>query len=165
LRKIIFALLCFISFEASAQVRDTTKKKNIADTIKKDLLTAPDTVKRLHSKTAALIPPAILVGYGVASFIIHPVRRFDYYVNNNFNKYYPRYSGSLENYFQFAPVAMVYGLNLVGVSGKNTFIDRTALLGLSAAIAGVSVYGIKEYNSSFTAQQRRFFFLPIRAHS
>ncbi len=130
LRNILFALLCIISFEASAQVKDTTKKK-LADTIKKDLLTAPDTVKHLHSKTLSLLPPAIFVAYGVSSFIIHPVRRFDYYVNSNFNKYYPKYPGSIENYMQFAPVAMVYGLNLVGVSGKNRFIDRTALLGLS----------------------------------
>ena len=142
LRNILFALLCVISFEATAQVKDTTKKK-LADTIKKDLLTAPDTVKHLHSKTLALIPPAIFVAYGVSSFIIHPVRRFDYYVNSNFNKYYPQYPGSIENYFQFAPVAMVYGLNLVGVTGKNRFIDRTALLGLSAAFAGISVYGLK----------------------
>jgi len=142
LRNILFALLCVISFEATAQVKDTTKKK-LADTIKKDLLTAPDTVKHLHSKTLALIPPAIFVAYGVSSFIIHPVRRFDYYVNGNFNKYYPQYPGSIENYMQFAPVAMVYGLNLVGVTGKNRFIDRTALLGLSAAFAGISVYGLK----------------------
>jgi membrane-associated phospholipid phosphatase len=33
---------------------------------------------------------------------------------------------------------MVYGLNLVGVEGKNRFIDRTALLGLSGAFLGIS---------------------------
>ena len=33
---------------------------------------------------------------------------------------------------------MVYGLNMVGVAGKNVFIDRTALLGLSAGLLGAS---------------------------
>jgi len=142
LRKIVFILLFGISFGAGAQVKDTTKLQ-LADTVKKDALTVPDSIKHVHSKTAALIPPAILAGYGLVSFIIHPVRRFDYYVNSNFNKYYPGYHGSAENYLQFAPAAMVYGLNLVGIEGKNRFIDRTALLGLSAAFAGVSVYGLK----------------------
>jgi membrane-associated phospholipid phosphatase len=159
LRNIFFALLCVGYLGASAQVKDTTKKK-LADTLKKDLLTAPDTVKHLHSSTAALIPPAIMVGYGVASFIIHPVRRFDYYVNSNFDKYYPRYPGSIENYFQFAPVAIVYGLNLVGVSGKNTFIDRTALLGLSAGIAGISVYGLKNTTHRLRPNKADHFSFP-----
>lgn len=159
LRNILFALLCIIWFEASAQVKDTTKKK-LADTIKKDLLTAPDTVKHLHSKTLSLLPPAIFVAYGVSSFIIHPVRRFDYYVNSNFNKYYPKYPGSIENYMQFAPVAMVYGLNLVGVSGKNRFIDRTALLGLSAAFAGVSVYGLKNTTHRLRPNKGDYFSFP-----
>lgn len=142
MRKLFFVLLCFSWIGVSAQVKDTTKKK-IVDTVKKDLLTAPDTVKHLHSSTAALIPPAALVGYGVVSFIVHPVRRIDYYVNGQFDKYYPKYPGSIENYMQYGPVALVYGLNLVGVTGKNRFIDRTALLGLSAAFAGASVYGLK----------------------
>ncbi|MCR8558271.1 phosphatase PAP2 family protein [Mucilaginibacter sp. BJC16-A38] len=142
MKKLVIVLLCIISFRAGAQVTDTTIKK-LGDTIKKDLTTAPDTVQHLHSKTAALIFPAALVGYGIASFVFHPVRRFDYYVNSGFNKYYPHSSGSIESYFQFAPVAMVYGLNLVGVEGKNRFIDRTALLGLSAAFAGGSVYILK----------------------
>ncbi len=159
LRNILFALLCVISFEAGAQVKDTTKK-NIADTIKKDLLTAPDTVKHLHSKTAALVFPAVLAGYGFVSMIVHPVRRFDYYVNNNFNKYYPKYPGSIENYMQFAPVAMVYGLNLVGVSGKNRFIDRTALLGLSAAFAGASVYGLKNITHRLRPNKANYLSFP-----
>ncbi|MDP9047390.1 MAG: phosphatase PAP2 family protein, partial [Bacteroidota bacterium] len=47
-------------------------------------------------------------------------------------------------YFQFAPIVLVYGLNLVGVEGKNRFIDRTALLGLSAGILGISEGVVKK---------------------
>ncbi|HVW98110.1 MAG TPA: phosphatase PAP2 family protein [Mucilaginibacter sp.] len=142
MRNIFFALLCVCCLQASAQVTDTTKV-NLADTLKKDILTAPDTVKHLHSSTAALIPPAAMVGYGLISLVVHPVRRVDYWVNSGFDKYYPKYPGNIENYFQYAPVALVYGLNLVGVTGKNRFIDRTALLGLSAAFTGAAVFGLK----------------------
>ncbi|MDB5154566.1 MAG: superfamily protein, partial [Mucilaginibacter sp.] len=137
MKNIILALFCIISIEANAQVTDSTKK-SIPDTIKKDLLTAPDTVKRLHSKPYALVIPAALIAYGASSFVIHPIRRFDYYIHSEVEKTGPNFNTKAESYFQFAPIVMVYGLNLIGVSGKNTFIDRTALLGLSGGIFGVS---------------------------
>lgn len=142
MKKILFALLCLISFKANAQVTDgdTAKKVKLADTIKKDLFTAPDTVKRLHSNPLSFIPPAILIGYGGLSFAIHPIRRIDYYFYGVTQRSDPNFSTKAESYFEFTPIAMVYGLDLVGVEGKNTFIDRTALLGLSAGIFGVSGY-------------------------
>jgi membrane-associated phospholipid phosphatase len=134
-KKLIFISLCLVSLGATAQVTDTAKKK-LTDTIKKDILTAPDTVKKLHSKPLALIPPAVLVAYGFSSFVITPIRRIDFWVQGRYYQYTPKFNTTAESYFLFAPVVMVYGLNLVGIEGKNRFIDRTALLGLSAAILG-----------------------------
>src|ERR1700761_5559538 len=129
MKRILIVLLCIFSLQANAQ---------LTDTIKKDLLTAPDTVKSLHSKPLALVLPAAAITYGALSFVIHPIRRVDYYVYSETQKTNPTFKSTAESYFQFAPVAMVYGLNLVGVEGKNRFIDRTALLGLSAGIFGIS---------------------------
>jgi len=143
-KNIIFALLCIISFEASAQkVVDTTKKK-MSDTLKKDILTAPDTVKRLHVKTWTLIPPAGLILYGASSFVIHPVRRVDYYFQSEIRKTAPNFNTRAESYFLIGPVVIVYGLNLFGDLGKNRFIDRTALLGLSAGFLGISEFITKK---------------------
>lgn len=134
MKKIVFALLCVISIDANAQV---------VDSVKKDLFTAPDTVKHLHSKVLSLVVPAALISYGALSFIVDPIRRLDYSTNNEIQKTDPNFSSKAENYFQFAPVILTYGLNFVGISGKNTFIDRTALLGLSGGILGVSAYVTK----------------------
>jgi hypothetical protein len=144
LKKIIFAILCFISFEANAQVKGDTTKKKLADTIKKDLLTAPDTVKKLHSSPLSLIIPGALIAYGASSFVIHPVRQVDYYIHDRIEISNPTFNSKAESYFLFTPVVMVYGLDLIGVEGKNTFIDRTALLGLSAGFLGVSELITKE---------------------
>jgi hypothetical protein len=135
MKRVLCILLCIVTFSANAQ--------KLADTIKKDLLTAPDTVKKLHSKTWALIPPAVLIAYGASSFVIHPVRQLDYYVHGEIQNTAPDFHSKAESYFQFAPVAIVYGLNLAGIEGKNRFIDRTALLGLSAGILSVMDYGLK----------------------
>lgn len=134
MKRITFALLCIITINANAQ---------IADSVKKDLFTAPDTVKHLHSKVLSLIVPAALISYGALSFVVDPIRRLDYSTNNEIQKIDPDFSSKAENYFQFAPVILTYGLNLVGISGKNTFIDRTALLGLSGGILGITTYVTK----------------------
>ena len=167
MRKVLFILFCVISIKVSAQVTDTSKKphadttlKKLADTVKKDLLSAPDTVQHLHSKIAALIPPAAMVSYGILSFVVHPIRHFDYYINNDFNKYYPRYPGSIENYFQYGAVATVYALNLLGDEGKNRFIDRTALLGLSAVYMGGSTFAIKGISHRLRPNKANYYSFP-----
>ena len=124
-------LLSILTFNAKGQ---------ILDTIKKDLFTAPDTVKHLHNKAIEFILPAGLITYGVSSFLIHPVRRIDYFFHNEIAKTDPNFNTKAESYFQFGPIGMVYGLNLLGDEGKNRFIDRTALLGLSGGILGLTGY-------------------------
>jgi membrane-associated phospholipid phosphatase len=142
LKKIILLLFTIIAIEANAQVTDTAKKK-IVDTVKKDLLTAPDTVKKLHSNPLSLIPPAALIAYGALSFPIHPIRQIDFYIHGDIARTAPNFNTKAESYFLIGPVVMVYGLNLIGVSGKNTFIDRTALLALTGGYAGISGFILK----------------------
>lgn len=142
LKYAIAVLLCMLCFGVNAQVVDTAKK-NIADTIKKNLLTAPDSVKKLHSNPLSLIPPALLITYGALSFEVRPIRNLDYYIHGRVEAYTPNFNTTAESYFLFAPIAMVYGLDVVGVSGKNTFIDQTALLGLSGAFLGATELGLK----------------------
>jgi membrane-associated phospholipid phosphatase len=147
LKYILFAFLCIFSITVNAQVNNAgSAKKDVADTIKKDFFTAPDTVKKLHSNPLSLLPPAIAIGYGVSSFVFQPVRRIDYYFYGVTQRTDADFHTRAESYFEFAPIAVVYGLDLAGVPGKNTFIDQTALLGLSAGIFGVTGY-ITKYST------------------
>lgn len=143
LKNYIYIIFCFIALGANAQVTDTTTKKNIADTLKKDLFTAPDTVKHLHSRSGALIPPAILVGYGASTFFIHPLRRIDHWVYNEAIEHRVVPTTKFENVIQYAPVGLVYGLNLVGVHGKNTFIDRSIIFVMAQFMAQGSLFTLK----------------------
>ncbi|MDB5004254.1 MAG: lipid 1-phosphatase [Mucilaginibacter sp.] len=132
MKKIIFALLYALALEANAQVTDTVKRKpedNVAAT--------PDTAKRLYSKPGTFIVPAILVGYGALSFVA-PVRNIDYYLKMRVERSDPNYSSKIDDYLQIAPAVLVYGLNLAGYEGKNRFVDRTALITLSAGILTVT---------------------------
>jgi len=140
----ILFILSFTSINVFAQTGDKdTTRVNVIDTLKKDLLTAPDTVQHLRSKFASLIPPAALISYGVASFYVRPLRRLDHYVYKEANEHNIATRASLEDYFQNAPVVLVYGLNLVGVHGKNTFIDRTLIFVMSQGMLQLTLNTIK----------------------
>lgn len=141
---IISVLFILNSLSLSAQTTgNDTSGKRIIDTLKKDLFTAPDTVQHLHSKLGSLIPPAALVGYGVASFYVKPLRRLDHYVYKEAKEHDISTRATLEDYFQHAPVVLVYGLNLAGVHGKNTFIDRTLILIMSQGMLQLTLNTLK----------------------
>lgn len=144
MKNILYLFLCLIVFKAHAQnSADTTKKVKVVDTLKKDLLTAPDTVRHLHSKGWALVPPAVMVGYGATSFFVHPLRQLDHSIYNEAknHNFVPDYH--TENFIQYTPVVLVYGLNLVGVHGKNTFVDRTLIYVLSQGMLELTVFSLK----------------------
>jgi hypothetical protein len=162
LKKILYIILCFIAFEVNAQQVpvDTAKKVNIADTLKKDLLTAPDTVKHLHSKAWALVPPAVLIAYGSSNFFFHPVKRLDVSINNDIKEDYPNFRHHPENYFQYTPVALVYGLNLVGIHGKNTFIDRTIIFAMAESMMALTTFTLKKATHRLRPDGSNYYSFP-----
>lgn len=143
MKHLLYIILTLIVLNADAQVTDTTTKKNIADTLKKDLFTAPDTVRKLHTKPWALVPPAVLVGYGITSFFAPPLRQLDHSIYDQTAKHDFIPSAHLENFFQYTPVVLVYAVNLVGVHGKNTFVDRTLIYALSQGMLELTVFSLK----------------------
>ncbi|MEB0262223.1 MULTISPECIES: phosphatase PAP2 family protein [unclassified Mucilaginibacter] len=160
MKKVIYLILCLAGFNASGQVTDTAKKVNIADTLKKDLFTAPDTVKHLRGKAWALVPPSVLIAYGASNFFFKPVRRLDVSINNDIMENAPNFRHHPENFFQFAPVALVYGLNLVGVHGKNTFIDRTLIFAMAEGMMGLTTFGIKKISHRLRPDGSNYYSFP-----
>jgi len=139
LKKLIIILCCFTSLAANAQVADSAK--NAADTGKiKPVDTtgknmpARDLSHYVYHKPGTYLVPAVLVAYGVSSFVIKPVRNVDYYFEGYVHRTDPNYNSKAADYLQLAPAAMVYVLNIAGDEGQDRFVDRTALLALSGAI-------------------------------
>jgi membrane-associated phospholipid phosphatase len=141
LKNILPILLCLVTATVFGQ-NSVTARGSVTDTTKKDFSTTPDTIKRQHNALSYILPAAA-IGYGVSSFIFQPVRRVDYYFYGVTQRSDPNFHTNAESYLEFGPIAMVYGLNLVGIEGKDRFIDRTALLALSGGIFGVTGYVTK----------------------
>lgn len=102
-----------------------------------------DTVIRKHHPIGEFILPAALIGYGALSFEIKPIRHFDFYLHDKIVQSAPNFHTSAESYFLFTPIVMVYGLNAFGIKGKDDFFDRSAILGISAGIVGVTELSVK----------------------
>jgi membrane-associated phospholipid phosphatase len=54
---------------------------------------------------------------------------------------------SIDNYLVFAPAVAVYGLNAMGIKGKNNFRDRTILFGMSQLITSAIVFPVKSLSA------------------
>ncbi|MCF6358831.1 MAG: hypothetical protein L3J54_13600, partial [Draconibacterium sp.] len=89
-----------------------------------------DTIHKLNFRYAdkkrglkPYIAPALLISAGTAlHFSTDAKVNFQDWVQSKF-----AYSGDVDDYIQFAPLAAVYSLNAFGVKGKNNFGNSTAI--------------------------------------
>ena len=92
----------------------------------------------------AFILPVSLMGVGTASLLNENMRKANDYAKERI------YSDGYENrikiddYTMVAPAIAVYGLNLAGIRGRNNFVDRTIILGMSTLICNSAVMYTKK---------------------
>lgn len=121
-------LLCLITFTAFGQkikIDTIQKKRNITFNYK------------------SLIIPTALIGYGVVGIENDGLKRLNFnirekIIKNINNKF------RIDDYSQYVPFVSVYGLNAIGVKGKNNFKDRTIILGTAYLIMGTTVTAMKK---------------------
>ncbi|GAA4165748.1 phosphatase PAP2 family protein [Chryseobacterium ginsenosidimutans] len=80
-----------------------------------------------------LIVPTVLISYGVASLGIDGLKRLNSSTQYEISEHKPDHI-KLDSYSQFAPAALVYGLNAFGVQGKHNLRDRSIIYGTSLLI-------------------------------
>ena len=99
---------------------------------------------RGNTKLSPIILPAALIGYGGLSFGETFIESTDDRFHHEINEKYPNFSSHLENTMQYAPVLAVYGLDLLGVKGKSSLLDQTAMYAISNTLMSVSVDFLKD---------------------
>lgn len=147
MNRVLGILLCsFLFSEVDAQTPTGT---NAVDSIGNHAMIS-DSSQHRQDKLRPFIVPAALITYGSLSFAIPAIRNVDYSIHNEMTKHYSAFRTPIDNYLQFAPTVGVYALNLAGVKGKNSFIDRSAILFISEAI----FYGTTVFLKSTTGRLR-----------
>lgn len=90
----------------------------------------------------SFIIPGSLIGFGFVGLKSDRLKKLNFEIMKQLNK-----NGQIElkidDYSQYVPFLSVYGLNAIGLKGKNSFKNRTFTLGTAYIIMGASVTGIK----------------------
>ena len=102
-------------------------------------------IKDISLKSAAfrraVIAPALLVAAGLST--LDADNDDNYEVQAERNRHVPNFRHHADDYLQHAPIVIVYGLNWLGVEGKNDFANRTAMLIKSELMVGILTFSLK----------------------
>jgi membrane-associated phospholipid phosphatase len=129
---IIFILyLLFCLQNAPCQSTDTTNVQNKSS--------------RPKAFKVAGIPMILATASVLTSFDNGIFSKYD--VKRIANNVFPGFHTSLDNFLQFAPIPVVYGLNWTGIKGKNDFWNRSILLAKSEFIMAILVYPVKNISN------------------
>lgn len=125
-------------FQAAYSPGLVSAQPKVASTDQSSVAPAPYklTVKRM-------IIPATLITYGFISQSSHKLKAFDLRLKNVVRRD-DDFHTCIDNYLQYTPGFAVYGLNAVGIKGKNSFRDRTSIYLLANLMMGITVQTIKK---------------------
>ncbi|WP_163323640.1 phosphatase PAP2 family protein [Draconibacterium mangrovi] len=84
------------------------------------------------------IAPTILIAGGT---ILH-FSDWKYDINDWREEHF-NYTGNMDDYLRFAPIAAVYSLNAFGIKGKNNIGNQTAILGKSMVLTTIITKSLK----------------------
>lgn len=95
-------------------------------------------------KIKSYIIPAVFITYGLVSLGDNPIRNLDLSTKAELTEDHPLFAAHADDYLKFAPSIAMYGLDLVGVKGKNGAIDQTAMVLITTAITTTVVTNLKK---------------------
>ena len=87
----------------------------------------------------SLIVPGTLIIYGFCALEIHKLTVLDDAVQKDIREDNPNFRTHIDDYLQYSPAFLVYGLNAAGIKGKNNFRDRSMVYLLSNLIMAIPV--------------------------
>lgn len=96
----------------------------------------------LNAPYTKFIIPSAMIGYGIVARVWEPSRKLDTSTNHEVGEHL-KYKIPVDDYSQYAPIATVYGLDLLGVKAKHNFRDRTLIAATSYLIMGGTVQIMK----------------------
>ena len=98
--------------------------------------------KNLKFNVKQLIIPASLFTYGIVAIESDYLKTINTEIQEELKENIDE-KFTIDDFSQYAPALAVYGLNNVGIPGKNNLKDRSLILGTSYLILSSSVLGLK----------------------
>lgn len=113
--------------------------------VKKDTINplSPRSKSFSFKNNARFSVPAALIAYGFLALDDNILKKTDKQIHHEIQEKYPNFSSRLDDKMQYAPVATVYALNILGIKSKNNLFDRTAMYLISNSLMSMSVDFLK----------------------
>lgn len=135
MKKILLLLFFFINttFSLGQQIKNIV----ISDSINFN------SKKNIKFNTKSLIIPSVLIGYGILATDNGQLEFFNTELKGEVKEHID-YKTSIDDFSQYTPLASIFVLDFVGISGKNKLKDKAIIASTAYLIMGVSVASIKK---------------------
>lgn len=120
---IFIFLLCIVNTNAQQTIKDSI-------------------TKNLKFNYKQLIIPGVLIGYGLIGLESDQLKGYNLIIRNEVTEDIDK-KISVDDFSQYIPALAVYGLNNIGIEGKNNLKDRSIILGTSMVLVFTSVTALK----------------------
>jgi hypothetical protein len=134
MKRILLPLMFFIytTFFLGQQVNNNV----ISDSINFN------SVKDMKFNPKALIIPAVLISYGVLATDNGQLKFYNTELKGEVKEHI-NFKTTIDDFSQYAPLASIFILDVVGVSGKNKMRNKAIIASTASLIIGISVASIK----------------------
>lgn len=144
MKKVICLSLLIGINAARSQQKDSLLLTLDTNMLKSGIYIQAQELNNRKEKIKSLKIPGLLIAYGFIALDNDNLLALDNAIKNEIRDDHPHFRTRIDDYLQYAPAAAVYGLNAMGIKGKNNFRDRTMIYLLSNAMMGITVYSLKK---------------------
>jgi hypothetical protein len=106
------------------------------------------------------IIPVAMMGYGVIALNNDGLKKINLQIKEEIWVKRPHSINHIDNFLPLVPAAMVYGLNIAGVKGKNNFRDRTVILLMSNVLTTATFFPVKKISKEQRPDASDYYSFP-----
>ncbi|MEO6548276.1 MAG: phosphatase PAP2 family protein [Ferruginibacter sp.] len=143
-----------------AQFTDTTTFKPLSKDSLLPVNTWKATINKRQFAYKSLLVPGVLFVYGLSSLESNQLKSFNAEMKEEIWQEHPHKRTTIDNYLLYSPAVAVYGLNALGIKGKNNFRDRTMIYLISNAITNSTVFGLKKITHELRPDGTDYYSFP-----
>ena len=140
--RVFAVIVMFIIASSSPAAAQFNQQKRRANRYQQTLSYTQVPITKSKSLKKAVIAPVILATCGLISTTKNDLLN-KYEIQEELREWAPNFRHHADDYLQYAPIIAVYGLNVMGVKGKNNFRNRTALLVKSELLTMITTCFLK----------------------
>lgn len=104
--------------------------------------------------------PGLMIAYGFSAIESDGFKKLNFEVKDELYSEHPHKKFKLDNYLQFTPAVLVFGLDAAGIRATHNLRDRTMLFAMSSMITAGSVFTIKSVSNQLRPDASDYFSFP-----